>query len=185
MPFSAHDEREKRRNWFFRRPAVHHGFQRSWRANGLSRRVVDRVSQIAAEATLQGHRLRVVTTGGDSSCRPSVTLAVWPTAACAAAARSPCFACSTACPTHRHVDQQLSLLRFRPDPNPEPNPGCHRRPQLGRRISHAGCVRHHERLPERGRCLLHVRRTAHRQSCVCKVKLKKAEAKPMGNASGP
>ena len=62
-PFTAHEEREKRRNWFFRRPAVHHGFQRSWRANGLSRRVVGRVSQIAAEAAAKGQRLRVITTG--------------------------------------------------------------------------------------------------------------------------
>ncbi len=62
-PFTAHEEREKRRNWFFLRPAVHHGFQRSWRANGLSRRVVGRVSQIAAEAAKKGQRLRVITTG--------------------------------------------------------------------------------------------------------------------------
>ena len=72
-PFTAHEEREKRRNWFFRRPAVHHGFQRSWRANGLSRRVVGRVSQIAAEAATNGQCLRVITTGAAKEWGPVAT----------------------------------------------------------------------------------------------------------------
>jgi hypothetical protein len=62
-PFSAHEDRDKRRNWFILRPAVHHGFQRSWTANDLNYRVVERVGEIAAEAAAKGRRLRVITTG--------------------------------------------------------------------------------------------------------------------------
>ena len=67
-PLSAsHKDRDQRRNWFILRPAVHHGFQRSWTANGLNRRVVERVSEIAAEASAKGQRLRVFTTGDPST----------------------------------------------------------------------------------------------------------------------
>ena len=65
-PFKMHEDRDKRRNWFFLRPAVHHGFQRSWTANGLNHRVVERVGEIAAEAAAEGRRLQVITTGNCS-----------------------------------------------------------------------------------------------------------------------
>ena len=68
-PFNAfdadRDERAKRRNWFARRPAVHHGFQRSWTANGLNRRIVDRVGEIAEAAATQGNQLQLFTTGAE------------------------------------------------------------------------------------------------------------------------
>ena len=72
-PFNAfdgeRDERDRRRNWFARRPAVHHGFQRSWTANGLNRRIVHRVGEIAEAAAAQGNQLLLFSTGAESCHR--------------------------------------------------------------------------------------------------------------------